>query len=237
VQHPEPDRRAAAAQHEAAGRGPTAGSGRGAAVQAGRPGRRRPSAGSPVREGRLLALLPAPAPPATPERPCWSWSGEAPSCPSPPPGLARNRGTREELGPPSPQSALAVVDPWALVCQARRGGTAINRGNSSCRTAGWWGGCRSAGLPARSPVGVRSLGGRAASDWQWEATPDGGAKVKILHRGSWMPGARSRPYNVRTMSSIAGSCKVRSTTSTWALTSASTRAAVVSSGLKASRCR
>jgi hypothetical protein len=45
------------------------------------------------------------------------------------------------------------------------------------------------------------------------------------------------PYNVRTMSSIAGSSKVRSTTSVTALTSARTLAAVVSLGLKASRCR
>lgn len=45
------------------------------------------------------------------------------------------------------------------------------------------------------------------------------------------------PYKVRTMSSIAGSSKVRSTTSVTALTSASTLAAVVSLGLKASRCR
>jgi hypothetical protein len=162
VQQPALDR-GGAAQPEAADRGPTAGSGRGAAVRASRPGRSRPSHGSPVREGRRLALLPAPAPPATPGWPCWSWNGEAPSCLSPPPELARNRwtgeqrgtGTREELGPPSPRSAPAVVDPWALVCQARRGVTAINRGNSSCR----WGGVSFAWWPARSPVGGRSTGG------------------------------------------------------------------------------
>jgi hypothetical protein len=167
------DRGAAAAQPEVADRGSMAGSGRGAAVRAGRPGRGRPSHGSPVREGRRLAVLPAPAPLAMPEMPCRSWSGEAPSSPSPPPqGLARNRwtgerrgtGTREELGPPSPQSAPAVVDPWALVCQARRRVTAINRGNSSCRTAGRGAGvvrlgCRLARLLEGGP-----RGGRAASE-------------------------------------------------------------------------
>jgi len=103
----------------------------------------------PVREARRLALLSARAPPATPERPCWGWSGGAPSCRLRRPGPGRNRwigeqrgtGTREELGPPSPRSALAAVDPSASVCQARREVTAINRSYSSCRTAGWAGRC------------------------------------------------------------------------------------------------
>jgi hypothetical protein len=244
-QQPAPDRGAAGAKLEAAARG-SAGGARGAAVRGGRPGQPRPSHGLPVREARRPVLPPTPAPPATPERPCWYWTGVAPSGLPPPREPGRNRwtggrhgtGTREALRPPSPQSAPAAVDPWASVCQARRGVTAINRGYSSCRTAGavWVGVVRQCRRLSR----LLEAGPRAdcaASDGRTEATPDGGAKVKILHEGPWVPGARSWAYNVRTMSSIAGSCSVRSTTSTWALTSASTRAAVVSSGLKASRCR
>jgi hypothetical protein len=92
---------------------------RGAAVRPHRPGRPRSAHGLPVRAARRLRVLPARAPTATPEWPCWSWSAEAPSGPSPPQGLARNRWTgeqrgtaaREELGPPSPQRALAAVGP------------------------------------------------------------------------------------------------------------------------------
>ena len=51
------------------------------------------------------------------------------------------------------------------------------------------------------------------------------------------PPAQGAPYNVRTMSSIAGSSSVRSMTSVIAVTSARTRAAVVCCGLNASRCR
>ena len=214
MQQPALDR-GGAAQPEAADRGPTAGSGRGAAVRASRPGRSRPSHGPPVREGRRLALLPAPAPPATPEWPCWSWNGEAPSCLSPPPELARNRwtgeqrgtGTREELGPPSPRSAPAVVDPWALVCQARRGVTAINRGNSSCRCGGRWGGVSFAGWPARSPVG-REVHGEVAR------RPTDGAKRRrmaarmsryfIAVRGCQAPGAHRRAASGRRYSTGPG---------------------------------
>jgi hypothetical protein len=93
--------------------------GHGVAERTCRPGRARPSHGLAVREPRWLGILATRAPPAGPERPCWSWSGEAPSDPSPPQGLARNhwtgerRGiaTRQELGPPSPRSAHAAVDP------------------------------------------------------------------------------------------------------------------------------
>jgi hypothetical protein len=92
---------------------------RGEAVRTHRPGRPRRAHGLPVRAARRLRVLPARAPTATPGWPCWSWSAEAPSGPSPPQGLARNRwtggqrgtATREDLGPPSPQRALAAVGP------------------------------------------------------------------------------------------------------------------------------
>jgi hypothetical protein len=145
-------RSAAAAELEAAGRD-RAGPGRGAAVRAGHPGPSRSSRGSAAREARQLGVPPPPAPGATPWQPCSSWSGGARPGPPPPPEQGRNHrtggqrgtGTQEAVRPPSPQSVLAAVDPWTLVCQARPGVTAINRSCSSCRTAGRARRCRPAG--------------------------------------------------------------------------------------------